>query len=431
MWNMTAETMPRDQLRELQTRRLVKLVYKVYQNVPFYREKMQKAGISPEDIRDIGDIKHLPFTTKDDLRDAYPYKMFAAPLSDIVRIHASSGTTGKPTVVGYTQNDISMWAECAARSLAMAGGSKKSIVQVSYGYGLFTGGLGMHYGAEKMGASVIPTSGGNTSRQIMVMKDFGSTILCCTPSYALYLAETMREMGISPAEMSLKAGIMGAEPWTEEMRREIETGLNIKVHDIYGLSEIAGPGVSCECEVQQGMHIQEDMFYPEIIEPETLEVLDYGEKGEIVFTTLNKEGIPLIRYRTRDITMLNDKKCECGRTFVRMNRLLGRSDDMLIIRGVNVFPSQIESVLVKYEGIAPYYMIIVSREDNIDVLEIQVEFSTELFSDEVRHMEELQHKIVSELQSVLNINAKLTFVEPKSLPRSEGKSQHVIDKRNL
>lgn len=431
MWNETVETMSRENLRKLQTERLIALVYRVYQNVPFYREKMQKAGVSPEDIKSIDDITLLPFTTKEDLREAYPYKMFASPLSDIVRIHASSGTTGKPTVVGYTQNDLTAWAECAARSLAMAGGSKQSIVQVSYGYGLFTGGLGMHYGAEKMGASVIPTSGGNTQRQILVMKDFGSTILCCTPSYALYLAETIHDMGINLNELHLKAGVMGAEPWTEEMRIKIERGLGIKAHDIYGLSEITGPGVSCECEVQKGMHIQEDMFYPEIIDPDTLEIKGMREKGEIVFTTINKEGIPLIRYRTRDITMLDDSPCACGRTFVRMHRLLGRSDDMLIIRGVNVFPSQIEGVLAKYHEIAPYYMIIVSREGNIDVLEIQVELSSDLYSDEVRHMEELEHKILSEIQTVLNINAKLTFVEPKSLPRSEGKSQHVIDKRHL
>jgi len=431
MWNITAETMPREQLRELQSTRLKKLVYRVYQNVPFYREKMQKAGVCPEDIRSIDDIKYLPFTTKTDLRDAYPYKMFASPLSDIVRIHASSGTTGKPTVVGYTQNDLSAWAECAARSLAMAGGDKNAIVQVSYGYGLFTGGLGMHYGAEKMGATVIPTSGGNTQRQIMVMRDFGSTILCCTPSYALYLAETIRDMGIDLNELHLKAGIFGAEPWTEEMRREIERGLNIRVHDIYGLSEISGPGVSCECEMQKGMHIQEDMFYPEVINPDTLEPVGMREKGEIVFTTIHKEGIPLIRYRTRDITMLDDTPCECGRTFRRMHRLMGRSDDMLIIRGVNVFPSQIESVLVKYKEIAPYYMIIVTRKNNIDVLEVQVELSPDLYSDEVRDIERLEKKIVSELHTVLNINAVLTFVEPKSLPRSEGKSQHVIDKRTI
>lgn len=431
MWNVTAETMPREQLRELQSTRLKKLVYRVYQSVPFYKDKMQKAGVCPEDIRSIDDIKYLPFTTKADLRDAYPYKLFASPLSDIVRIHASSGTTGKPTVVGYTQNDITAWAECAARSLAMAGGSRESIVQVSYGYGLFTGGLGMHYGAEKMGASTIPTSGGNTQRQIMVMRDFGSTILCCTPSYALFLAETIREMGLDPSELKLKAGIFGAEPWTEEMRKKIEQGLGVKAHDIYGLSEISGPGVSCECDVQQGMHIQEDMFFPEVINPDTLEPVGAGEKGEIVFTTIHKEGIPLIRYRTRDITMLDETPCACGRSFRRMHRLMGRSDDMLIIRGVNVFPSQIESVLVKYKEVAPYYMIIVSREHNTDVLEVQVELSPDLYSDEVRDIERLERRIVSELQTVLNINAVLTFVEPKSLPRSEGKAQHVIDKRNM
>ncbi len=430
-WNETAECMPREQLRELQTQRLKNLVYKVYQNVPTYRAKMQEIGIAPEDIQSIDDLEKLPFTTKEDLRDSYPYGMFAAPLADIVRIHASSGTTGKPTVVGYTQRDITDWAECAARALYCAGGSKESVVQVAYGYGLFTGGLGMHYGAEKIGASVIPISGGNTQRQIMIMKDFGSTILCCTPSYALFLAETMREMGIDPKELKMQAGIFGAEPWTEAMRQQIEEEMQIKALDIYGLSEITGPGVACECEKQAGMHIQEDFFYPEIIDPATLKALPHGEKGELVFTTLNKEGIPLLRYRTRDITMLNYDQCDCGRTFVRMNKVLGRSDDMLIIRGVNVFPSQIEEVLVRYQEIAPHYMIVVSRKDNVDVLEVQVELSDTLPFDEVRKMEQLKAKISEELRTILNINAKLTFVEPKTIERSEGKAKRVIDNRNL
>ncbi|MEF9988941.1 MAG: phenylacetate--CoA ligase [Christensenellaceae bacterium] len=430
-WNETAECMPREQLRELQTSRLKNLVYKVYQNVPFYREKMQKMGVCPEDIRSIEDISLLPFTTKTDLRDSYPYGMFASPLSDIVRIHASSGTTGKPTVVGYTQKDISAWSECTARSLVMAGGNKSSVIQVAYGYGLFTGGLGMHYGAEKIGASVIPISGGNTQRQIMIMKDFGTTILCCTPSYALYLAETMKEMGIKPSDLKLKAGIFGAEPWTEEMRQQLQDEMHIKAIDVYGLSEISGPGVACECEKQAGMHIQEDMFYPEIIDPNTLKKLEDGAKGELVFTTLNKEGIPLLRYRTRDISMLNYDQCACGRTFARMHKVFGRSDDMLIIRGVNVFPSQIESVLAKYKEIAPYYLIIVTRENNFDVLEIQVELTEDLYSDEIRRMEELQRRIAGEIHTVLNINAKLTLVEPKTIERTSGKSQHVVDKRNI
>ncbi|MEF9987662.1 MAG: phenylacetate--CoA ligase [Christensenella sp.] len=430
-WNETAECMSRDELHEVQSKRLKNLVYRVYQNVPFYRNKMQELGICPEDIKGIEDIKYLPFTTKQDLRDSYPYGLFASPLSDIIRIHASSGTTGKPTVVGYTQKDITSWAECAARALYMAGGSKKSIVQVAYGYGLFTGGLGLHYGAEKIGAAVIPISGGNTKRQIMLMRDFGSTILCCTPSYALYLGETLAEMGIAPEEIKLEAGIFGAEPWTQGMRIQLEQKLGIRAHDIYGLSEISGPGVACECEYQNGMHIQEDMFYPEIVDSDTLDQKADGEIGELVFTTINKEGIPLLRYRTRDITNLSVDSCPCGRTFRRMHKVLGRSDDMLIIRGVNVFPSQIESVLVKYEEIAPYYVIIVTREGNFDVLEVQVELSENLFSDEVKGMEELRRKISNELHGVLNINAKLTFVEPKTLERSDGKAKRVIDKRNL
>ncbi|MEG0784391.1 MAG: phenylacetate--CoA ligase [Christensenella sp.] len=430
-WNETAECMSRDELHEVQSKRLKNLVYRVYQNVPFYRNKMQELGICPEDIKGIEDIKYLPFTTKQDLRDSYPYGLFASPLSDIIRIHASSGTTGKPTVVGYTQKDITSWAECAARALYMAGGSKKSIVQVAYGYGLFTGGLGLHYGAEKIGAAVIPISGGNTKRQIMLMRDFGSTILCCTPSYALYLGETLAEMGIAPEEIKLEAGIFGAEPWTQGMRIQLEQKLGIRAHDIYGLSEISGPGVACECEYQNGMHIQEDMFYPEIVDSDTLDQKADGEIGELVFTTINKEGIPLLRYRTRDITNLSVDSCPCGRTFRRMHKVLGRSDDMLIIRGVNVFPSQIESVLVKYEEIAPYYVIIVTREGNFDVLEVQVELSENLFSDEVKGMEELRRKISNELHGVLNINAKLTFAEPKTLERSDGKAKRVIDKRNL
>lgn len=431
MWNETFEAMPREQMRELQSARLRELVCKVYQNVEFYRNKMQDMGIQPEDIKSIDDIVHLPFTTKEDLRDSYPYGMFAAPISDIVRIHASSGTTGKPTAVGYTHKDITNWSECVARSLDMSGASKKSIVQVSYGYGLFTGGLGLHYGAEKMGASVIPTSSGNTQKQIMLMKDFGATILCCTPSYALFLIEAMEEVGIDKSELKLKSGIFGAEPWTKEMRQQIEERLNIKAYDIYGLSEITGPGVSNECEVHNGMHVQEDLFYPEIIDADTLTPVGADTKGELVFTTLAKEGMPLIRYRTRDISSLSDELCPCGRTTRKMMRLLGRSDDMLIIRGVNVFPSQIESVLIKYRELAPYYMIIVSREHNTDVLEIQVELSENLFSDEIRGIEELERKILHDLFSVLNVSAKLTFVEPKSLPRSEGKAKHVIDNRNL
>lgn len=431
MWNESFEAMPREQMRELQSARLRELVYRVYQNVEFYRKKMQQVGIEPEDIRTIDDISNLPFTTKEDLRDSYPYGMFASPIGEIVRIHASSGTTGKPTAVGYTHKDITNWAECVARSLDMAGASKKSIVQVSYGYGLFTGGLGLHYGAEKMGCSVIPTSSGNTQKQIMLMKDFGANVIACTPSYALFLIEAMEDMGINKSELKLKSGLFGAEPWTNEMRRQIEDRLNIKAYDIYGLSEISGPGVANECSEHRGMHVQEDMFYPEIVDRDTLKPIEAGKNGELVFTTLTKEGMPLIRYRTRDISSISDELCPCGRTTRKMSRLLGRSDDMLIIRGVNVFPSQIESVLVKYREIAPYYLIIVTREHNKDVLEVQVELSENLFSDEIRGIEELEARILHDLSSVLNISAKLTFVEPKSLPRSEGKAKHVIDKREL
>jgi phenylacetate-CoA ligase len=423
--------MDRESLIRVQTDRLKETVRRVYQNVPFYRQEFQKKGVNPEDIRSLDDLRHLPFTTKQDLRDNYPYGMFATPLSQIVRIHASSGTTGKPTVVGYTQRDIGNWAEVMARTFTAAGADNHSVVQVAYGYGLFTGGLGAHYGAEKIGASVIPISGGNTKRQIMLMKDFGTTHLACTPSYALYLAETMEEMGITRSELKLKAGVFGAEPWTEAMRKEIESRLGILAIDIYGLSEIIGPGVSFDCPCQCGMHINEDNFLPEIIDPVTLEPLPYGEKGELVFTTINKDGIPLIRYRTRDITSIMPEKCECGRTFVRMNKVLGRSDDMLIIRGVNVFPSQIESVLVNIAEVSPHYQIIVDRVDNFDTLEVQVEVSEGIFSDEVKMMERLQKKIAAEIHTVLNISVGVTLVEPKTIERSEGKAKRVIDHRKF
>lgn len=430
-WNETYECMERESLTRLQAERLKETVRRVYQNVPFYRQAMQKKGINPEDIRTLDDLKKLPFTTKQDLRDNYPYGMFAVPLSEIVRIHASSGTTGKPTVVGYTQRDLGNWAEVMARTFTSAGADNHSVVQVAYGYGLFTGGLGAHYGAEKIGASVIPISGGNTKRQIMLMKDFGTTHLACTPSYSLYLAETMEEMGIKRSELKLKAGVFGAEPWTEAMRKEIETRLGILAIDIYGLSEIIGPGVAFDCKYQCGMHINEDNFLPEIIDPNTLQPLPYGEKGELVFTTINKDGIPLIRYRTRDISSLNIEKCECGRTFVRMRKVLGRSDDMLIIRGVNVFPSQIESVLINIAEVSPHYQILVDRVDNFDTLEVQVEVSENIFSDEIKQMEYLHKKITAEIQSVLGINVTVTLVEPKTIARSEGKAIRVIDKRKF
>lgn len=430
-WNEPMECMGRDELRKLQSERLVQTVRTVYHNVPYYRTMMQKEGLAPEDIKGIGDLHKLPFTYKQDLRDNYPYGLFAVPLSEIVRIHASSGTTGKPTVVGYTRNDIALWSEVMARTLTCGGTTRNSVVQNAYGYGLFTGGLGVHYGTERIGASVIPISGGNTQRQLMLMKDFGSNVLACTPSYALFLAEAIAESGMDRSELKLEYGIFGAEPWTEGLRQEIEAKLKVKAIDIYGLSEIIGPGVASECQEQCGLHVFEDHFLPEIIDPETGEVLPEGAKGELVFTTITKEGIPLIRYRTRDITSLNYEKCACGRTLVRMQKVLGRSDDMLIIRGVNVFPSQVESVLTEFGDTEPHYMLIVDRVNNLDTLEIQVEVSDKLFSDEVKRLEELNAAIKHAIQSTLGIGAKITLVEPKTIARSEGKSQHVIDNRKM
>ncbi len=430
-WNKTFECMSREEMTRVQNERLANTVKRLYYNVPYYREKMQKKGIEPFDICSVDDLKKLPFTYKQDLRDNYPYGLFAVPLSEIVRIHASSGTTGKQTVVGYTRRDIDTWAEVMARTLASAGASKDSFIQVAYGYGLFTGGLGVHYGAERIGASVIPISGGNTKRQIQIMKDFGTTILACTPSYALYLAEEMREMGVKREELKLKAGVFGAEPWTEEMRVEIEKQLGILALDIYGLSEVIGPGVASDCPCKCGMHIQEDHFIPEIIDPDTEEVLPPGTKGELVFTTITKEGLPLIRYRTRDITRLNYDKCACGRRLVRMDKVSGRTDDMLIIRGVNVFPSQVESVLLDIGGTAPHYLLIVDRVDNLDILEVWVEMNQEMFSDEIRKIEDIEKNIRHEIESALGISAKVKLVEPKTIERSEGKSKRVIDKRKL
>ena len=430
-WNSTYECMSRDKMTEVQTKRLIDTVKKVYNNVPFYRSKMQKAGIEPGDIKSLDDLKKLPFTKKQDLRDTYPYGMFAVPMSEIVRIHASSGTTGKQTVVGYTRGDLDTWAEVIARALYSAGANKESIVQVAYGYGLFTGGLGIHYGVEKIGASVIPASGGNTKRQLQIMKDFGTTILACTPSYALYLAEEMEEMGIDRSELKLKAGIFGAEPWSSNMRKKIEANLGIVAMDIYGLSEIIGPGVSIDCPCKCGLHVQEDHFIPEIINPETEEILPPGTTGELVLTTITKEGLPMVRYRTHDISSLNYEKCQCGRTLVRMSKVTGRSDDMLIIRGVNVFPSQIEHVLLEVGETAPYYLLIVDRVDNLDILEICVEMSQNMFSDEVKKIEDLEKKIKKEVESTLGINANVRLVEPKTLERSEGKANRVIDKRKI
>ncbi|WP_026485813.1 phenylacetate--CoA ligase family protein [Caldanaerobius polysaccharolyticus] len=430
-WNKTVECMDRELLKELQLKRLKDTVKRVYHNVPYYREKMQKAGLTPEDINALEDIKLLPFTTKDDLRQTYPFGMFAVPLSEVVRIHASSGTTGKPTVVGYTRKDIDTWSELVARAIVSAGGGRDSIVQVSYGYGLFTGGLGLHYGAEKVGAVVVPMSGGNTRRQIMFMKDFGTTILACTPSYALYLAETMEEEGIKPEDLKLKAGIFGAEPWSENMRKEIEQKLHIIALDIYGMSELIGPGVAMECQCKNGLHIYEDCFIAEVIDPVTGEVLPEGQKGELVITSIAKEALPVIRYRTRDITALNSEKCPCGRTHARIDKILGRSDDMLIIRGVNVFPSQIETALLNVGEVEPHYMLVVDRVDNLDQLEVWVEVSDRFFSDEVKGLEDLRKKIAHEIYCTVGINVSVKLVEPKTIERSEGKARRVIDRRKI
>ena len=393
IWNRHFECMDREGLKKVQSERLIETVERVYFNVPYYRHKMQEKGLGPESIRSIDDLGRLLFTTKQDLRDNYPFGLFAVPMSEIVRIHASSGTTGKSTVVGYTRNDISTWSEVMARTLTAAGANRNDFIQIAYGYGLFTGGLGLHYGGEKIGASVIPISGGNTIRQIELMRDFGSTVLACTPSYALYLAEALSESGIDRNSLNLRVGVFGAEPWTENMRREIEEKLRIKAIDIYGLSEVIGPGVASECECQEGLHINEDHFYPEIIDPETLEVLPEGATGELVFTTLTKEGLPLVRYRTRDLTKVTREKCRCGRTLVRMNKCLGRSDDMLIIRGVNLFPSQVESVLLEMSGIKPHYQLIVDRINNLDTLELKVEVDEEFFLDKISQLESLRKKL--------------------------------------
>lgn len=431
IWNEHIECMSRDELREIQSKRLCETVERVYYNVPFYRKKMQELGLEPGDIKGIQDLSKLPFTTKQDLRDNYPFNLFAVPMSDVVRVHASSGTTGKPTVVGYTRRDLSSWSEVVARSLHCAGVEKNDRIQIAYGYGLFTGGLGIHYGAEKVGATVIPISGGNTKKQLNLMSDFESTVIACTPSYALYLAEAMEEQGIDPAKLKLKTGIFGAEPWTNNMRKQIEAKLHIKAMDIYGLSEVMGPGVACECSCQNGLHVAEDHFIPETISTDTLENVDMGMEGELVFTTITKEALPILRYRTRDLTVLNYDKCECGRTMVRMQKCTGRSDDMLIIRGVNVFPSQIESVLLEMSETKPHYLLIVERHNNLDTLEIWVEVDEAFFSDEIRKLENLTKKITHEIQSTLGISVKVKLVEPKTIERSEGKAKRIIDRRKL
>lgn len=431
-WEEEIETLPRAGLESIQLIRLKKLVTRVYQTVEPYRQKMDEAGVKPDDIQSLSDLQKLPFTVKDDLRDNYPFGLFTVPLDDVVRVHASSGTTGKPTVVGYTRKDIDTWAGVMARALACAGAHKGDMIHNAYGYGLFTGGLGAHYGAEKLGATVIPVSGGNTKRQITIMQDFGSTVLLATPSYALNLADTMESVGVNPADLKLKVGVFGAEPWSENMREEVERKLNLKAVDIYGLSEVIGPGVSMEClQTSRGMHIFEDHFLPEIIDPDTGEVLPPGEQGELVFTTLTKEAFPIIRYRTKDISRLIYEPCECGRTLVRMEKVTGRTDDMLIIRGVNVFPSQVEHVLMGVEGVAPHYQIVVDRHGNMDTMAVQVEVSEELFSDEVKDLEKLAGKIQIDIKDLLGVTCRVKLVEPKTIARSEGKAVRVIDNRKI
>ena len=424
------ETMPREEMRALQSEKLVKQVKRVYENVKYYRDLMDAKGVTPDDIKSIDDLHKLPFLTKSDLRDAYPYGLLGTDLKNCVRIHSTSGTTGKRVVAYYTQNDINLWEDCCARALTAAGATNEDVCHVAYGYGLFTGGFGLNGGSQKLGCLTLPMSSGNTERQIQFMQDLHSTILCCTPSYAAYIGETLKEMGISPDSLDLKAGIFGAEPWTEEMRRDIENSLGIKAYDIYGLTETTGPGVAFECEEQTGMHINEDHFYAEIIDPETGEVLPEGSKGELVFTNLDKEGFPLLRYRTRDICVLTRKECSCGRTLIKMSKPMGRSDDMLIIRGVNVFPSQIETVLIK-EGYSPNYLIEVDRVKNNDTLDVYVELNPEQFSDTVKDLAIMERSLAEEIKTMLGINPKVHLVAPKTITRSEGKAVRVIDKRKL
>jgi len=434
IYNEEFETLPREALEALQLKRLQQVVQRVYHTVGFYRRAFDQAGVQPDDIKTLDDLKRFPFTTKQDLRENYPFGMFAVPMSSIVRLHASSGTTGRSTVVGYTKRDIETWSELMARCFVAAGLTKNDILHNAYGYGLFTGGLGAHYGAEKLGASVIPISGGNTKRQIMILQDFGPTAICCTPSYALNLAEQGRAMGVDMQSLKLRVGIFGAEPWSEKMRQEIESALNITALNIYGLSEIMGPGVSMEClEGRSGMHVFEDHFLVETIDPATGEVLPPGTEGELVFTTITKEAFPLVRYRTRDISRMIPEPCRCGRTHYRMDRVTGRSDDMLIIRGVNVFPSQIEAVLLGIKGLEPHYQLIVDRVGNLDTLEVQVEVSEALFAnaDEVKVLQNTEKRIIKDIKDYLGVSAKVKLVEPKSLQRFEGKASRVLDKRQI
>jgi phenylacetate-CoA ligase len=430
IYDIEYETMPREALEAIQLRRLQTTLERVYANVPFYRKKFREVGVAPTDIKCLDDLKRIPFTTKQDLRDNYPFKLFAVPMDNVVRIHASSGTTGQSTVVGYTARDVGTWSMLMARSLSAGGAGRGDIIHNAYGYGLFTGGLGVHYGAERLGASVIPVSGGNTQRQVVIMKDFGPTVLTATPSYTLHLAEVADEMGVSFKSLKFKFGIFGAEPWSEQMRQEIERKLNLVAVDIYGLSEVMGPGVAIEChEAKKGLHVFEDHFIPEIVDPKTLEPVPYGTTGELVFTSLTKEAFPVIRYRTRDITSLNPEPCICGRTHVRMSRVTGRSDDMLIIRGVNVFPSQIESVLMQTADVAPHYQLVVDREDNLDVLTVKVEVGERSFSDQVKGLQQLERRITKNIKELLSVSVRVKLVEPKAIQRSEGKAVRVVDNR--
>ena len=432
IWNKEVECATNESRQKLQLERLQATVERVYSRVPFYREKLARAGVTPDSITCLKDIAKLPFTTKGDLRETYPYGLLACDQSDLVEIHTSSGTTGTPVVAAYTEADIDMWSEVMARTLSMAGCEKGDTVQNGYGYGLFTGGFGLHYGARRIGANIIPISSGNTRRQLMMMRDFGASLLTCTPSYSLYLAEAAREEGFDFRELPLKAGCFGAEPWSENMRAEIESKLDIKAYDIYGLTELIGPGGASECEHQNGKHINEDYFYPEIIDPETGEVLPDGEKGELVITSLLREGSPVLRFRTRDITFMMREPCACGRTSVRIHRLLGRTDDLMIIRGVNIFPSQIENVLMRIEGTQPHYQIVIDRgATHLDEIEIRVEVEEAIFSDVTRAMEQLRKRIHDELKSELGISAQIKLVEPRSIQRSEGKAQRIIDKRSI
>jgi phenylacetate-CoA ligase len=429
IWNPRFECMDREEMRALQLERLKETLARVYDRVPFYRERLDACGVKPNDMVKLEDIRKLPFTMKNDLRDNYPYSMFAVPLKQVVRLHASSGTTGKPVVVGYTRNDLDVWSECIARMVTMAGVTDEDVAQVTFGYGLFTGAFGLHYGLERVGATVIPASSGNSQKHIMLMQDFGTTALIGTPSYCLHLAEVAVEMGIDPAALPLRVGLFGSEAWSEKMRQELERAWGIKATDNYGLSEVMGPGPSGECECYDGMHIAEDHFLFEVVDPETGEPLDCGQEGEIVITTLTKEAIPLIRYRTRDISLLNPALCSCGRTTTRMRKVTGRSDDMLIISGVNVFPSQIESVLMSIEGIAPHYQIIVGKKGFLDYMEVQVELTQEKFTGQFRDLEALEEKVRRSLSHTLTVSARVRLLEPKSLARSTGKVRRVIDNR--